>query len=206
MAGRNGEIKMVNAIWGFMIISGIIAAAAQGKIEVITQAAFDGAKEGVTICFGLISLLVLWLGLMKIAEDSGLLQKIAVLLGPIVKFLFPDVPRDHPAMGYILSNMTANMFGLGNAATPMGLKAMQELQRLNPEKDKASPAMCTLLALNTSSLTIIPTTIIAIRMMYDSANPAEIVGTTLFATTVSTLAAVLFDRWFRYREQAKMGR
>lgn len=196
---------MVNAIWGFMIITGIIAAAAQGKIDVITQAAFDGAKTGVTVSFGLISLLVLWLGLMKIAEDSGLLQKIAFLLRPVVKFLFPDVPKGHPAIGYILSNMTANLFGLGSAATPMGLKAMQELQKLNPEKDKASPAMCTLLAMNTSGLTIIPMTIIGYRVTYGSVNPAEIVGTTLFATIIATLVAVFFDRYFRNREQAKSG-
>jgi spore maturation protein A len=197
---------MVNFIWGFMIISGIITAAVQGRIEVITHAAFEGAKMGVAVCFGLISILVLWLGLMKIAEDSGLLQKLATILRPIINYLFPDVPKDHPAIGYILSNMTANIFGLGNAATPMGLKAMQELQKLNPDKDKASPAMCTLLALNTSSLTLIPTTIIAIRMNFDSANPAEIVGTTLFATMISTLVAILLDRWFRYREQRAIGR
>jgi len=188
---------MINIIWMALILIGFIFAAVQGNIETVTSAAFDGAKTGVTVCFGLISVLVFWLGMMKLAEDSGLLQKIAKLLGPIVRFLFPDVPKNHPAMGYILSNMSANLLGLGNAATPMGIKAMQELQTLNPDKSAASPAMCTLLALNTASITLIPTTLIAIRMNYQSANPTEIVGTTLAATIVATLAAVAADRYYR---------
>ncbi|MWV44758.1 nucleoside recognition protein [Paenibacillus sp. HJL G12] len=188
---------MINVIWLALIVIGFGFAAAQGNIETVTSAAFDGAKTGVTVCFGLISVLVFWLGMMKLAEESGLLQKIAKLMGPIVRFLFPDVPRNHPAMGYILSNMSANLLGLGNAATPMGIKAMQELQTLNPDKTAASPAMCTLLALNTASITLIPTTLIAIRMNYQSANPTEIVGTTLAATMVATLAAVAADRWYR---------
>lgn len=188
---------MVNLIWLFFIVTGFIVAAVQGNIEALTEAAFDGAKTGVTVCLGLISILVFWLGIMRIAEDAGLLQKLAKLLNPIVRFLFPSVPKDHPALGYIMSNMSANMLGLGNAATPMGIKAMQELQKLNPDKDTASAAMCTLLALNTSSITIIPTTLIAIRMGFDSMNPAEIVGTTLIATFISTLSAILVDRWYR---------
>jgi spore maturation protein A len=185
---------MVNMIWLFFIVAGFIVAAAQGNIESVTQATFDGAKSGVTVCFGLISIMVFWLGIMRIAEDAGLLQLLASILRPIVRFLFPSVPKDHPALGYIMSNMGANILGLGNAATPMGIKAMQELQLLNPHKDIASPAMCTLLALNTASITLIPTTLIAIRMNYNSINPAEIVGTTLLATFVSTLAAILVDR------------
>ncbi|MEC0243374.1 nucleoside recognition domain-containing protein [Paenibacillus dokdonensis] len=188
---------MINVIWLALIVIGFGFAAAQGNIEIVTSAAFDGAKTGVTVCFGLISVLVFWLGMMKLAEDSGLLQKIAKLMSPVVRFLFPDVPKNHPAMGYILSNMSANLLGLGNAATPMGIKAMQELQTLNPDKTAASPAMCTLLALNTASITLIPTTLIAIRMNYQSANPTEIVGTTLAATVVATLAAVAADRWYR---------
>ncbi|MCJ8011128.1 nucleoside recognition protein [Paenibacillus sp. KQZ6P-2] len=188
---------MINVIWLALIVIGFGFAAAQGNIDTVTSAAFDGAKTGVTVCFGLISVLVFWLGMMRLAEESGLLQKIAKLLSPVVRFLFPDVPKNHPAMGYILSNMSANLLGLGNAATPMGIKAMQELQLLNPDKTAASPAMCTLLALNTASITLIPTTLIAIRMNYQSANPTEIVGTTLAATIVATLAAVAADRWYR---------
>ncbi|MNI30011.1 Spore maturation protein A [compost metagenome] len=190
---------MVNYIWVFFIVVGFIVAALNGNIDAVTQAAFDGAKSGVTVCFGLISILVFWLGMMRIAEDAGILSKLAVMLRPVVKFLFPSIPKDHPAIGYIMSNMSANILGLGNAATPMGIKAMQELQKLNPNKDTASAAMCTLLALNTSSITLIPTTLIAIRMNYNSLNPAEIVGTTLIATIISTLAAILVDRWYRHR-------
>lgn len=188
---------MVNWIWLFFIVASVVVAAITGKMDAVTQAAFDGAKSGVTVSFGLISIMVFWLGMMRIAEDAGLLQKLARMLGPIVRKLFPDVPRNHPAIGYIMSNLSANLFGLGNAATPMGIKAMQELQKLNPDPATATPAMCTLLALNTSSITIIPTTLIAIRMNYGSANPAEIIGTTLAATFIATGAAILADRWYR---------
>lgn len=188
---------MVNAIWLFFIVAGFIVAAFQGRIELVTEAVFDGAKSGVTVCLGLISIMVFWLGMMRIAEDAGLLRGMAKLLNPIVRFLFPSVPKDHPALGYIMSNMSANIFGLGNAATPMGIKAMEELQKLNPDKEVASPAMCTLLALNTASITLIPTTLIAIRMSYNSANPTEIIGTTLIATFISTLAAIMVDKWYR---------
>lgn len=190
---------MINLIWMGMILVGFIFAAVNGNIESVTKAAFDGAQTGVTVSFGLISILVFWLGMMRLAEDAGLLKKVAKLLGPVVRFLFPDVPKNHPAMGYILSNMSANLFGLGNAATPMGIKAMQELQKLNPDKETASPAMCTLLALNTASITLIPTTLIAIRLNYESANPSEIVGTTLLATAIATAAAIMADRWYRRR-------
>lgn len=190
---------MINAIWIFMLVVGFIAAAAQGRIEIVTEAVFDGAKTGVSVSMGLISVMVFWLGMMRIAEDSGLLEKLAKMLGPIVRFLFPDIPRNHPALGYIMSNMSANLLGLGNAATPMGIRAMQELQKLNNNPTVATPAMCTLLALNTSSITLIPTTLIAIRMNFNSVNPAEIVGTTLLATIVATVAAMTADRWYRNR-------
>jgi len=194
---------MVNMIWLFFIVVGFIVAAVQGNVGLVTQAVFDGAKTGVTVCFGLISILVFWLGMMRLAEDAGLLHKLARLLQPIVHFLFPSIPLNHPAMGYIMSNMSANILGLGNAATPMGILAMQELQKLNTNKDQASPAMCTLLALNTSSITLIPTTLIAIRIHYHSLNPAEIVGTTLMATLISTAAAIIADRWYRRKHELK---
>lgn len=190
---------MVNWIWFFLIIIGIITAAVQGNIDLMNKAAFEGAKTGVTISFGLISILVFWLGIMKIAEQSGLLKLISRLLRPIIQWLFPEIPKDHPALGYIISNMTANIFGLGNAATPMGIKAMQELQKLNNHKEKASASMSTFLALNTSSITLIPTTIISIRLTYSSTNPTEIVGTTILATLISTLSAIALDKWYRRR-------
>lgn len=190
---------MVNWIWLFFIVAGFIVAAVQGNIDAVTQAVFDGSKTGVTVSFGLISILVFWLGIMRIAEDAGLLKKIAALLRPVVRWLFPSVPADHPAMGYIMSNMSANILGLGNAATPMGIKAMQELQKLNPDKEKASAAMCTLLAINTASITLIPTTIIAIRLNFGSVNAAEIVGTTLIATAIATFVAIAADKWYQRR-------
>ncbi len=190
---------MVNYIWLFFIVCGFVVGAINGRMEQVTEAAFEGAKTGVSVCIGLISVLVFWLGMMKIAEQAGLLQKLGALLRPAIQLLFPSIPKDHPALGYIISNMSANILGLGNAATPMGIKAMQELQKLNPDKHTATPDMCTLLALNTSSVTIIPTTLIAIRMNFDSANPAEIVGTTLIATIIATAAAIMADKWYRSR-------
>lgn len=188
---------MVNWIWLFFLVAGFIVAAIQGNIDSVTQAVFDGAKTGVTVSFGLISIMVFWLGIMRIAEDAGLVKKLARLLRPIVRWLFPSVPPDHPAMGYIMSNMSANILGLGNAATPMGIKAMQELQKLNPQKEEATAAMCTLLAINTASITLIPTTIIAYRLSMGSVNAAEIVGTTLIATAIATAAAIILDKWFQ---------
>lgn len=192
---------MVNYIWFAMIIIGIIAAIFSGNGDIINKAVFEGAKSGVTITFGLLSILIFWMGMMKVAEDAGLIKIMAKWLSPIASRIFPTVPQDHPAFGYILTNMSANLLGLGNAATPMGIRAMQELQKLNPDPKIASPAMCTLLALNTSGITLIPTTIIAIRIAYHSANPVEIVGTTLVATFIGTVGAILVDRWYQWRER-----
>ncbi|MCA1039750.1 spore maturation protein [Bacillus infantis] len=194
---------MVNIIWVAMTVIGIVFAIFNGTMAEVNEAVFSGAKEAVTLCIGLISILVFWLGMMKIAEDAGLLKKLAFLFRPVVTRLFPDVPKDHPAMGYILSNMMANMFGLGNAATPLGIKAMEQLKALNGGKTEASRSMITFLAINTSSLTLIPTTVIAIRMNYHSASPTEIVGPTLIATFCSTLGAILIDRYFYYRRTRK---
>ncbi len=196
---------MVNIIWVAMTIIGIVFAMINGTIDEVNEAIFKGAKEAVTICIGLISILVFWLGLMRIAQDAGLLEKLSKLFRPIVSRLFPEVPVNHPAMGYMLSNMIANLFGLGNAATPMGIKAMEQLRELNGGGTEASRSMITFLAINTSSLTLIPTTVIAIRMTYDSASPTEIVGTTLVATFASTLGAILIDRFFYYRRMRKGG-
>ncbi|RXJ03872.1 spore maturation protein [Anaerobacillus alkaliphilus] len=194
---------MVNIIWMLMLLIGIIFAAINGTMEAVNEAIFKGAQDAVTICIGLISILVFWLGLMRIAQASGLLEGLAKIMKPIATRLFPEVPSNHPAMGYILSNMTANLFGLGNAATPMGIKAMEQLKKLNGDKDTASRSMITLLAINTASITLIPTTVISIRMNYGSANPTEIVGTTLIATACSTLAAIMIDRFFYYRRVRK---
>lgn len=189
---------MVNWIWLGMIVVSVLFGAANGRMEQVAEAAFGGAQTGVTVCLGLVSILVFWMGLMNIAENAGLVHRLSRVLAPVVKRLFPDVPAGHPAMGYILSNMSANLLGLGNAATPMGIRAMQELQKLNPDKNVATPAMCTLLALNTASITLVPTTIIAIRMNFGALHPADIVASTLLATAVATAAALLADRWYRW--------
>src|SRR5690625_2297890 len=190
-------MRMVNIIWAFMAIIGIIYAIFNGTMEDVNQALFESADEAVTLSIGLISILVFWLGIMKIAEEAGILKVLAKLFRPIVYKLFPELPQDHPAIGYILSNFTANLFGLGSAATPMGIKAMEEMKAIS-NSTVASRSMITFLALNTSSLTLIPTTVIAIRMQYNSVAPTEIVGTTIIATTVSTLSAILIDRLFHH--------
>jgi len=194
---------MVNIIWVALTVIGIIFAMINGTMDKVNEAIFKGASDAVTLCIGLISVLVFWLGIMKIAENAGLLKKLSFLFKPIVKRLFPEVPNDHPAMGYILSNMMANMFGLGNAATPLGIKAMEELRNLNGGKNEATRSMITFLAINTSSITLIPTTVIAIRMTYNSASPTEIVGPTIIASLCATMGAILIDRYFYYRRSRK---
>ncbi|MBP1949519.1 nucleoside recognition domain-containing protein [Virgibacillus litoralis] len=188
---------MVNLIWAFMAMIGIVYAMFNGTMEEVNKALFETADDAVTLSIGLISILVFWLGIMKVAENAGILLFLTKMFRPLVVKLFPDIPRDHPAMGYILSNFTANIFGLGNAATPLGIKAMQQMKELSGT-DTASRSMITFLALNTSSLTIIPTTVIAIRMQYDSISPTEIVGTTIIATLISSLSAIIIDRLFNY--------
>src|SRR5690625_4698690 len=186
---------MVNLIWALMAIIGIVYAIFNGTMEDVNEALFQSADEAVTLSIGLISILVFWLGIMKIAEEAGILKVLAKLFRPIVYKLFPELPKDHPAIGYILSNFTANIFSLGSAATPLGIKAMEEMKQLS-KSPVASRSMITFLALNTSSLTLIPTTVIAIRMQYDSVSPTEIVGTTIIATMVSSIGAILIDRLF----------
>lgn len=189
---------MVNYIWFGMIAMGVLVAAANGNVEVVTKAALEGAHFAVRTVLDLVAIITFWLGIMKLAEAAGLVRALARLVRPLTGFLFPSVPRDHPAMGAIVMNLSANILGLGNAATPMGLIAMQELQKINPYGPKtASDAMCTFLALNTSCITLIPTTIIGIRLIYGSADPTEIVGTTIFATTVGMTVAITVDRILR---------
>lgn len=188
---------MINIIWLLMIVSGIILAALQGKPEIITQSAFQASQHAVKYALELIGIMSFWLGMMKIAEEAGLVRGLAKILRPLTKLLFPSVPARHPAMGAILMNLSANILGLGNAATPFGLKAMQELQNINADKETASEAMCTFLALNTACITLMPAMIIAIRLSAGSKNPTEIVGTTIFATAVGMTVAVLADNVLR---------
>lgn len=195
----DGGVLVVNLIWLILLTSGIIVAGFNGNIHVVTSSALSSAERAVTVALGLIGLMSLWLGLLKIAEMAGLVRLLARLMTPFTSFLFPSVPKDHPAMGAIVMNLSANILGLGNAATPFGLKTMQELQSLNSNPDEASDAMCTFLALNTSCITLIPATIIGIRVAAGSQNPTEIVGTTIFATTVGMTVAIIADRILRRR-------
>ena len=143
---------MINIIWFGLLFIGILVGIATGNVEAITKAAIDSANTGVELSIGLIGVMTLWLGMMKIAEAAGLVRKLALMLKPLMVRLFPDVPPDHPAMGSILMNLAANVFGLGNAATPFGIRAMQDLQELNTTEDSATDSMCTFLAINTSSV------------------------------------------------------
>ncbi|MBH0229639.1 spore maturation protein [Halobacillus yeomjeoni] len=195
---------MVNLIWALLAVTGIVFAAFNGTMEEVNKAIFSTLDEAIMITLSLAGVLIFWLGLMKIAEEAGLLAALAKVFRPFVKKIFPDIPENDPALGYILSNMTANVFGLGNAATPMGLKAMKELKRLSGSEE-ASRSMITLLAINTSSLTLIPTTVIAIRMKYGSEDPTSIIGATILATLISTFAALLIDRFFYYRRKRLSG-
>ncbi len=160
------------------------------KLKDVTNSALDYASTAVTIALGLIGIMALWLGVMKVAEEAGLIAIIARALKPVTKKLFPDVPSDHPAMGSMIMNMSANMLGLGNAATPFGLKAMEELDQLNPNKGVATNAMCTFLAINTAGMTLIPATAIAVRAAAGSTEPAIIIGTSLFGSFCATVAGI----------------
>jgi len=196
---------MLNYVWLTLMLISIVVGAVNGTLAEVTKAAFDMAKVSVDIAFGLIGIMALWLGLLKIAEASGLDKILARALRPVSRWLFPEIPHDHPAMTSILLNLSANWLGLSNAATPFGLKAMEELQKLNPEKDVASNSMVTFLALNTAAITLIPATIIGVRISLDSQNPAEIIGTTIFAgicaTTTGVIAAKILEKLPFFRHQ-----
>ncbi len=194
---------MLNYIWFGMMAIGVIAGVITGNIDAVTKAAIDMAKTAVEIAIGLIGIMALWLGIMKIAEESGLIRLIARGLRPVTIRLFPDVPPDHPAIGSIILNMAANILGLGNAATPLGLKAMEELQELNPKKDTATNAMCTFLAINTSSVQLIlPATVVGLMGVASN----QIFITTIIATSLSTIAGIVavksMEKWKRFREVA----
>jgi len=194
---------MINVVWLIMIVAGTITAAAKGEVAQITDAAIDQSQLGLETILGFMGMMIMWLGLMNIAEKSGLIKSLSNLVEPLLKRLIPEVPADHPAMGTILMNVSANLLGVGAAATPMGLKAMEHLQELNDRGDEASNAMCTFLALNTSGITLIPTTVIALRTAAGSANPTEIVGTALLATTCSSIVALSVDRVFRFLDSSR---
>jgi spore maturation protein SpmA len=181
---------MLNWIWLALVVLAVAIGGWNNRLGEVTSGAFDGAKTAVTVALGLIGIMALWLGVMRLAERAGLVQKIARALHPVMRRLFPDVPPDHPAMGSMLMNMAANMLGLGNAATPLGLRAMRDLEQLNPRPGVASNAMCTFLAINTASVQLIPATAIALLAAAGSTRPTAIVGTALLATLCAATVAI----------------
>jgi spore maturation protein A len=196
---------MLNYIWLSLIVIGIGVAVikdlsqpadptADTRYPMLTKVTNEGivgsAKTAVTLAIGLIGIMALWLGVMRVAEEAGLISKLASLLRPVTTRLFPGVPADHPAMGAMIMNISANMLGLANAATPLGLKAMEELNKLNKKVGTATDAMCTFLVINTSNVQLIPATVIAIRAAAGSANPTEIIGPAIVATSISTVVGV----------------
>ena len=193
---------MLNYIWGGMIVIGILYGSLTGRMDAVTAAALDSSREAVTLCITMIGVMALWMGLMEIAEKAGLIDKWTRAISPFVSFLFPEIPKEHPARKYISTNIIANVLGLGWACTPAGLKAMEaladlEAQRGNPQyleagrKRTASKEMCIFLILNISSLQLIPVNMIAYRSQYGSANPAVIIAPAILETAVSTLTAVV---------------
>jgi spore maturation protein A len=182
---------MLNAIWLGMIFLSIIVGLIQGRIDYVVVAVTDSAKLGFELALGLTGIMALWLGIMNVASESGLVTALGRFLYPIMGRLFPEVPKEHPAMGAMVMNIAANMLGLGNAATPFGLQAMKELQTLNSQLQTASNAMCTFLAINTSSVQLIPATAIAYLAANGSTNPSDVIFSSLIATTISTIVGLL---------------
>lgn len=195
---------MLNYLWAGMILIGIIFAAFTGRMPDITNAALDSSKEAITLCITMMGVMSFWVGLMEIASKAGIIRGASRRIRPLVRFLFPELPGDHPAQEHITTNIIANVLGLGWAATPAGLKAMDELSKLEDDRRRgklpgparkkgiASNEMCTFLIINISSLQLIPVNVIAYRSQYGSVNPAAIVGPGIVATAVSTLVAVIY--------------
>ena len=189
----------MNGIWGGMLLVGIIYGVMTGRTEAVSAAVLDSSRDAVTLCITMLGITGLWMGLMQIAQDGGAVSVISAKMKPLIRFLFPGIPENHPASGAITLNFAANFLGLGWAATPAGLQAMKELEALREQKGgeagTASDEMCAFLILNISSLQLIPVTVIAYRSQYRSADPAVITGPAIAATAVSTAAAVLFVKW-----------
>ena len=197
----------MDCLWAGMLICGMIYAAFSGNLEAVTEAILSSAKEAVQLGIGMAGVLAFWTGLMEIAQDCGLVDRLTRSIRPVIRFLFPDIPDGHRAQEYISLNMIANMLGLGGAATPAGLEAMKALEQIEEErrngrragrkqpKGTASNEMCTFLILNISSLQLIPVNMIAWRSQYGSSNPEAIVGPALLATACSTLTAVIYCKW-----------
>jgi spore maturation protein A len=194
---------MLNILWLSMMFTAVIVGMFTGRLNEVVMAVTSSAKLAFDLALNLAGIMTFWLGIMEIAKASGLITKLAKWLKPIMTYLFPDVPNEDPAMGAMILNIAANMLGLTNAATPFGLQAMKELARLNPNPEEASDAMCTFLAINTSSVQLIPTTAIAYLAANGATHPTDIIATSLIATSVSTIIALFtvkhLAKWKRYR-------
>jgi spore maturation protein A len=184
----------VGPLWTALLAISVAVAAAKGRMPALTAAALESAGKAVTLAVGLVGAMALWLGLMKVAEEAGLVALLARALRPVLSRLFPAIPRDHPALGAIVMNVAANVLGLGNAATPFGIKAMQALDELNPHKGTATDAQAMLCALNTASVQLVPASVIALRVAAGSRAPAEIIGATIVASACGLVAAVVAAR------------
>lgn len=194
---------MLNYIWMGMLFIGLVVGIMNGRVEEVTQAAINSANGAVELCIKLLGAMCLWTGIMGIAEKGGLVQSIARLLKPMIDFLFPGIPQKHPAKGAIVMNLVANFLGLGNAATPLGLKAMSELQKLNPEKQTATDAMSMFLVLNTSAIQLVPATVITVRAAQGSKSPAEIIVTIWIATICASIAGIVAVKVFQASSRKK---
>ncbi len=190
---------MVSYIWFFLIAVGILFSFFSGNTSVINDSILTNGNKALELMISILPIIVLWSGIMKIAEDAGVLKKFSRLLYPLLSKLFPSLPKDSPALGFIASNIAANMLGLGSAATPFGLKAMKELQKVNKNKNVASEAMITFLVLNTAGVTIVPTTVLALRIAYGSQNPSEIILPGAIATLCSSMGGLFLDYIIRKR-------
>lgn len=197
----------MNYIFYFLIVISIIAGAVNGKLDDVVNSILSGAELSVKVAFSLIGIMAFWLGMMKIAEKSGLIEIISKIIKPITKKIFNEIPEDSPAIGDIAMNFSANAFGLSNAATPMGLKAMEELQKHNIDKASASNAMCTFLAMNTAGFQLIPATVIAVLVAIGYKNPTSIIAPTLLVTTISFVSAIILAKIFQkiWKPQTKNG-
>lgn len=185
---------MVNKLWASFIIIGIIFCLINGNMEVLNTKIIESTKSSFDIALNLFPVLSLWLGLVNIAQKSGLLNKLSSLLKPIMRLIFPEIPANHESLSLIASNFITNLFGLSSASTPLGLKAMESLQSINPKRDTASKSMITFLVLNTTGLTLIPTTLISMRVLYKSTNPTKIILPCFLATLIATIVGLIVNR------------
>lgn len=184
-----------------MIFIGIIYAVFTGSLGEINHIILSEAQEGVVFAISLMGIMAFWLGIMNIAEKSGLIKSISKLFRPLIRLIFPEIPKEHPAERWILMNFIANMFGVGNGATAFGLKAMSELNNLNRDKTIATNSMAMFLIINMSSLQLVPLTVLKIRYDYGSINPTDIIGPTIIATTLSTIVAIIIGKFFEVRNK-----